>query len=139
MADKAESIGYGSLLYINDGASSAYVVIDNVVDAEPPAEKLGTVESKRLSISGGVLVHVPTLFDPGEVQIKQQFTQAGFSRLEGLRKAKTKSNVKFTMVDDTSTTVVIVPGYFTQNKLSKLEADKITDFTSSFRVGGAAS
>lgn len=139
MADKVESIGYGSTVFINDGAVNAYVLIDNLVDCDPPAEKLGHVESKRLAITGRVITSIPTLFDPGEIQIKQQFTQAGFARLETLRKARTVSNVKFSMIDDVSATVVIAPGYFLQNKTSKLEPDKITEFTSMFRVSGACS
>jgi hypothetical protein len=139
MADKLETIGYGTIVYIDDGTSHAYVAVDNLVDCDPPAEKLGTVESKRLNITAGVIVSVPTLFDPGEVSLRQQFTQLGFSRVETLRKAKTKSNFKFSIPDDTSTTVVIAPGYITQNKTSKVEADKITEFVTTFKVAGACS
>jgi hypothetical protein len=139
MADKVESIGYGTTVFVDDGASSAYVGIDNLIDCDPPAEKLNTVESKRLNIAGGVLVSVPTLFDPGECQVYQQFTNAGFSRMETLRKAKTLCHFKFTIVDDVSGTTVIVPGYVTQNQTEKVEADKITAFTTMFKVAGAAS
>src|SRR5262249_40508397 len=134
-----ESIGYNTLIFIDDGASNAYTAVDNVVSADPAAEKLNTVESKRLTISGAIIVHVPTLFDPGEITIQQQFTQLGFSRMEGLRKNKTKKNLKVTLPDDTSTTTTISPFYVLQNKLSKVEADKITEFVSTLRVVGATS
>lgn len=139
MADKVESIGFGTQVYVDDGASNAYVGVDNLVDCDPPAEQLGTVESKRLNIAGGVLVKVPTLFSPQDCQLRQQFTNAGFARMEGIRKAKAKRNFKFTIVDDVTGTTVIVPGYITQNKTDKVEADKITEFVTSVAVCGAAS
>jgi len=135
----AESIGFGSTLHVNDGASNAYVQVFNLNTFTPPSEKLNTVESKRLDTPGAVIVKVPTMFDPGECSAKLQFSQAGFARFETPRKAKTKINLKFTVVDDVSTTVVIVPGYVTQNKADAVEPDKITEFEVMFAICGPAS
>lgn len=139
MADVNESIGLGATVHINDGASSAYVLIDMLVDYEPPDEVLGTVESKRLVMPSNVLIEVPTLLKPGNSKIRQQMSQAGFARMESLKRAKGKKNFKFTVPDDTSTTVVIVGGYITSNKRMKVEVDKLQEFETSVTHTGPQS
>ena len=136
MAAVAESIGYGSQVYIDDGASNAYVQVFNVVSIDPGSEKLNTVESKYLEIADSVIRKVPTLFDGGTIMIKQQFSNAGFARINTLKTAKTHSHVKVTIDDDSTGTTIIAPGYFTDNKPSTIEADKITEFDTEFTVDG---
>lgn len=136
MADKVESIGYGSNAYIDDGAANAYVVVDNLLDFDNAAPKLGTAESKRMNTPNATIVKVATLFDGGEVSITQQHTQAGWTRLETLRKARAVKHVKLSVIDDTSTSVRVVPGLFVQNKQSKVKPDGITEFVTTFVVTG---
>jgi hypothetical protein len=136
MADTKESIGYGSQAYIDDGSASAYVIVDMLLEFENAAPKLGTVDSKRLDTPNATIVKVPTLFDGGECSLTQQFSQAGWTRLETLRKARAYKHVKFSVIDDTSTSVRIVPGLFTENKIDKVVADEITKFTTTFVVSG---
>lgn len=136
MADAVQSIGLGTTAWIDDGASSAYVQIFNLVSVTPPAPKLGLAESKTLS-GGTTVKKIPTLFEAGEVSIKQQFTNAGFARVETLRKAKTASHVKVVITDESSGTTIIAPGLFTQNKTDSLEADKINEFESLFELTDA--
>ena len=137
MADKVESIGYNSAAYIDDGAASAYVVVDNLLDFDNAAPKLGIVESKRLNTPNATAVKIPTIFDGGEAMLTQQHTQAGWNRLETLRKARAVKHVKFSVIDDTSTSVRVVPGYFVHNKQSKVKVDGITEFVTTFAISGA--
>ena len=81
----------------------------------------------------------PTMFDPTELTIRQQHTNAGFARVETLRKAKTLSNVKLVIVDDSTGTTIISPGYFTENKMDSVEPDKVTEFETTFTLNDAQS
>lgn len=128
MADVNETIGSEATVHIDDGASNAYVAIDNLVDYEPPDEVLQTVESKRLNLPSDVIVEVPTVFKAGTTKIRQYLGQVAFARMEALRRAKTKKNFKYTVPDDEDTTVVIVAGFITSNKRMKVEVDKIQEF-----------
>jgi len=139
MADVAESIGRSATVHINDGSASAYVIVDNLVDFDPPDPVLGTVESKRLTLPSNVLVEVPTIFKAGQAKLKWQFGQANWTRMDGLRTNMTKKNFKFTVNDDTSTTVVICAGYVTSNKRMKVEADKIQEVESTITLTGPTS
>lgn len=136
MAAAVESIGYGTQVFIDDGALNAYVQVFNVVSVDPGSEKLNTVESKYLEIANSVIRKVPTLFDGGTIMIKQQFSGTGFARINTLKTAKTHSNVKIIVDDESSGTTIIAPGYFTDNKPSSIEADKITEFDTEFTVDG---
>lgn len=136
MADKVESIGYNSAAYIDDGGASAYVVVDNLLDFDNAAPKLSVIESKRLNTPNATIVKVAGLFDGGEATLTQQHTQAGWSRLETLRRARAVKHVKFSVIDDTSTSVRIVPCLFVHNKQSKVQPDKITEFVTTVAVTG---
>ena len=60
--------------------------------------------------------------------IRQDFTHAGYSRMESLRKNKVLCAFKYTIPDDDGDTIVTVSGYITENKTDSVEADKITEF-----------
>lgn len=139
MASVNESIGNDATIHINDGGSDAYVAVDNLVDFEAPDPVLGTVESKRLDLPSDTLIEVPTIFKAGQAKIRWQFGQANWTRFNGLRANKTKKNFKFTVNDDTSTTVVICAGYVTSNKRMKVEADKIQEVESTITLTGPTS
>jgi hypothetical protein len=136
MADTAEQIGYGDTILIDDGASSAYVVIDNVIDFDPPDEQLGIVVGKYLTMTNRRLTKTPTVFDPGQARIKQHMSQVGYSRMEGLKKNRTKKNFKYVMLDNVSNTTVIVAGYVRSNKHGPVVADEIKTFESQIEHTG---
>lgn len=132
----AESIGYGTTCFINDGGAGAYVQMFNVVSIDPGSSRLQTTESKRLDLTDRHIVEVPTLFKGGDITIKQQFSNAGFPRINTLKDARTLSNFKVTITDDAAGTTVIAPGYFVENKPASIEADKITEMDITFTVTG---
>lgn len=140
MAVGDESIGDGSTIEVNDGAADAFVEIDQVIDFDVPSEQVGTVESKRLNLDGGVIRNLATLKKPGSFTIRQNFTNAGFARMEAIRTGSqvTPKQWKFTVTDDDSDTEITVPGILTENKITKVEADKITEFETMVQVSGAA-
>lgn len=128
MADVLESIGYGATVHIEDGAGPSYVIVDNLVDFDPPNEILQTVQSKRLSMASRRLIRIPTIYDPGETRLMVNMSQAGFTRFNTLKNNRTLENWKFTLNDDTSTTVIIVAGYVTGLKFNRIVADEIENY-----------
>lgn len=145
MAVGDESIGFGATCEIDDGGTGAatgaeYTEVDMIVTLGVPSEKTGIVESKRIDLPGGVIRKLATLKDGGEFSIKQQFTNAGFVRMQALRNAhqadKTWNLFKITVPDDDGDTEIIVPGIVTENKIDGLEAEKITEFETMITVQG---
>jgi hypothetical protein len=128
MADVLESIGYGDTVHIEDGAGPSYVLVDNLVDFDPPNEVLQTVQSKRLSMASRRLIRIPTIYDPGETRLMVNLSQAGRTRFKTLLDNRTLENWKFTLTDDTSTTVIIVAGYVTSMKFNRVVADEIVNY-----------
>lgn len=142
MAIGDETIGFGATCEIDDAGDgsapgAAYTVVDKIVSLGVPSEKVGIVESKRLDLSGGVIKKLATLKDGGEFSIRQQFTHAGFDRMETIRAAKDEHLFKITIPDDDGDTEIIVPGIITENKTDSLEAEKITEFETMVTVSGA--
>lgn len=140
MAVGDESIGDGSTIEVNDGGGDAFVEIEQVVDFDVPSEQVGTVESKRLNLAGGVIRNLATLKKPGSFTIRQNFTNAGYARMEAIRSGDqtTPKQWKFTVTDDDGDTEITLPGILTENKVTKIEADKITEFETMVQVSGAA-
>jgi len=140
MAVGDETIGDGSTIEVNDGGGDAFVEIDQVIDFDVPSEQVGTVESKRLNLPGQVIKKLATLKKPGGFTIRQNFTHAGYARMEAIRATSqtTPKQWKFTITDDDGDTEITVPGILTENKVTKIEADKITEFETMVEVSGAA-
>jgi hypothetical protein len=136
MAVNDESIGFGGTVELNDGPGDTFVVIPKVTSLGVPSATVGTVESKRLDLTGGVIVKLATLINGGSVTIKHQFTHAQFARLETVRKARIEKLLRVTVPDDDGNTEVTVPVLLTQNKTSDLDAEKITEIDSMFEVSG---
>jgi hypothetical protein len=116
-----ESIGFGGTCEIDDGGTGAapgstFEEIAKVTSLGVPSEKVGVVESKTLDLPGGVIRKLPTLKDGGEFSIKQQFTHAGWARMETIRAAKQVHEWKFTIPDDDGDTEITVTGFITENK-----------------------
>lgn len=118
-------IGLGDKVEINDGAASAYVIVDDVVDIDVPDAMLGAAVSKRLN-SGGTLTKVSTVRDPGELKFTWEFNQAQMTRLNNLK--GTAKNFKVTMLDPANSSFVrICAGFIQQNKPTKIVADEIKE------------
>lgn len=142
MAQGDESIGFGGTCEIDDGGTGAapgagFAVVPKILSLGVPAETVGVVESKTLDLPQGVIRKLPTLKDGGEFSIKQQFTHAGFARMETIRAAKQIHQWKITIPDDDGDTEVTVPGFITVNKTDSLEPEKITEFETMVTVSGA--
>lgn len=134
----AESIGYNSTLFLDDGGSNAYVQVFNIVSYDAGGPTLGTAESKRLDLTNATLVEVATLLKPGDITWKQQFSNAGFTRNNTILLARSPKNVKTTTMDDSTGTVIIAPGYLVENK-HNVESDKITELDVKWTVRGVRS
>lgn len=134
----AESIGYNSTLFIDDGGSNAYTQVFNLVSYDAGGPTLGTAESKRLDLTSATLVEVSTLIKPGDITWKSQFSGAAFTRFNALLTARAPKNVKTTTMDESSGTVVIAPGYLVENK-HNVVADQITELDVKWTVRGVRS
>lgn len=132
MAVGDESIGFGATVEIDDGGSGAtpgggaYAEVDMVTTVTVPSIKTGTTESKRLALAR--VRKIATIEDGGEFSVKQQFTHAGWARMEAHRAGKHRCSYRVTVPDDDGDTEVTVVGIITENKTDGLEADKITEF-----------
>ncbi len=136
MPNENENIGFGGTVHVNDGASSAYVIVPNIVDFMPPAYKLGTVESKRLDLPGGVIVKIPTLTNGQSFTIKHNFTKAAFARFEALRTAKAAKNFRITLPDGSPYFTETVPGIVVENKKGSIESETIMTIETTVEVSG---
>jgi hypothetical protein len=128
------AIGYGSTLQINDGASSAFEDVDNLVDIDPPDEMWGDTQSKRLDLASQQLTYVKTLKDGGEFSFTYEFDSTAFARMEALKGAD--KSYKITPTGGSARTV---PGFLTKNKMNQIQADGIITVTATVRVTGPAS
>lgn len=135
--DAEESIGFGGTVDIDDGGTGAapgasFVNVVNVVTLGVPSIKTNTTESKRLTLAR--IRKIATIEDGGEFSIKQQFTNAGFARMETIRTAKARHTFRITVPDDDSDTVIEVVCLITENKTDSLESEKITEFETMLSV-----
>lgn len=131
MAVGDETIGYGATATIDDAGTGATAgggatAIDAVVSLGVPSIKTGTAESKRLG--NGRIRKIATIEDGGEFSVKQQFTNAGFARMEANRTNKNRLTFVLTVPDDDGDTEITVIGLITENKTDAIEVDKITEF-----------
>lgn len=144
MAVGDETIGYGCTCHIDDGGTgaasgAAYTLVDKLVGITVPARKTGTTESKRLDLPTRLVKKIATLVDGGELTLKQQFTNAGYARLEIIRNAYQENLFKITVQDDNGDTTIIVKGIVTENKIDNIESDKITEFETMVTISGESS
>lgn len=136
MAVGDESIGYGMVCEVNDGALDAFVVIDKVEEVTPPSYTVGTVESKRLDLTNRVVIKLATLRTGDPLTIRVQHTNAGFARFVAIRDAYAEKQWRFTVPDDDGDTEITVPGILTAVKLSAVSPEAITTFELTVEVSG---
>lgn len=132
------SVGYGATLELDDGASSAYVAIADLVDIDPPEETATVVSSKRLSLTGGVLTKTATgIRDPGTFTFTYELSAANKARLDLVKGVQ--KNWKFTLPSVGGNYVKVVPGILTSNKIKAVTAEEIETATATVEVSGQES
>jgi hypothetical protein len=131
------TIGLGAKIEINDGAASAFVVVDDLVNLQVPEAEFGTTDSKLLNQSSDKTIRkLVTMMDPGEFTFQYEFSAVKKARLDAL-KGVAKS-YKITLLSDgaTATYVVTAPGILRSNKMDQTEPDVIQMATATVVVTG---
>lgn len=130
-------IGSGWALAVNDGASSAFVDVDDITELQPPeGVVIGMAESKRLD-GGGVVTRVPTVGTPGNFTFTYEHTKTQFERLDALK--GTEKNWKVTDITPATPWTRTVPGVLTSHVQQPVSADGIVLVVATVEVTGAAS
>lgn len=133
----AKQIGLGWDLAVNDGASSAFVNIDQIIDLTAPDDgPYGMVESKTLDLSSNQVTRKPTVKTPGNFTFTYEFDKTQYARLDALK--GTEKSWKVSSTDGTPWTRT-VPGVLTQQVISGVVADGIVAVQVTVEVSGAAS
>lgn len=136
-AEGDEQVGFGGVLEINDGDADAWQVVPKVETLGVPSETVGTVESKRLDLPEATIVKLATLKNGGSFNVKIQAIAATVLRLDAIKKARATKQYRVSVVLDTGTLRVVVPGIITSNPIEDLEAEKITVINLTVEVSGA--
>jgi hypothetical protein len=131
MAVGDATIGFGGTVEVDDGGGGAFVEIDAVLTLGVPTITTGTVESKRLA--SDFIKKLATVNKGESLSIKQEFTNAGYARMEALRDRATH-RFRFTIPDDNGDTVITAPCIVTANKVADMESDKITEFDTMLEI-----
>lgn len=132
-------IGLGAKVEINDGASDAYVEVDDIVNLTVPEAEFGVVDSKRLNqASDKTMRKLVTMMDPGEFSFTYEFGAAKFLRLNTLK--GTSKNFRITLPSDgvDDELVITVPGVVRANRMEQVEPDAIQQATATILVTGPA-
>lgn len=130
-------IGLGAVIQVNDGAASAYVAIDDLVNLNVPDDEFGVVESKRLNQSSDKLIRkVVTMKDAGEFSFQYEFSAVKKARLDALK--GTEKGFKIILQSDgaTATWTASFNGIIRSNKIDQVEPDQIQMTTCTVVVTG---
>lgn len=138
MAVGDETIGFGGVLEVNDGVADAFQVVPKVESLGVPNYTIGTVDSKRLDLTNGVIIVLPTLSKGDAISFKIQHTNETYGRFVAIRDARVAKQWRITVPDDDGDTEITVPGILTGCPMDPLEADKITTFTATVQISGEA-
>lgn len=136
MAVGDETVGFGGVFEVNDGVASAFQVVPKVESLGVPGYTVGTVPSRRLDLTDGVVKHLATLREGDAFTVKIQHTKATYARFVAIRDARTEKQWKITVPDDDGNTVITVPGILTSCPHDPLSADTINVFEASIQVSG---
>jgi hypothetical protein len=94
MADPV--FGEGSAVSCDDGANSAFVDFDDVIEITPPAETQVVVDRNRLSVTTLVERAFSTRKDPGQFSFSYERGYTKYARIETL---KADTSVSFRITD----------------------------------------
>lgn len=78
-------IGFTAKLELNDGASNAFVVVDETTMITLPAQDVTTVETTYLGLSTPYKTYTPGLTDSGTLSFECNYTKATYTRLQAVR------------------------------------------------------
>lgn len=118
----------GTVMSINDGASSAYVAIPGVLTITPPNAVLKKYDATALDSPAGTDVMAPgTRAAPGELKFTMFYLAAQDARLKGLR--GTAKNIKLVYPD---TEEKVFAGWVESVEWSTMENQKPTELTVTF-------
>ncbi len=78
------TIGKGFKLQINDGTSSAYQDIDEMMSFTTGDVEASQIEIKRLDASDSYIEFIPGLINPGTIEVKGYYNATKYARLKGL-------------------------------------------------------
>lgn len=130
-------IGLGDKIQVDDGASNAFVDIDDVINLNIPDDEFGVVESKRLNQASDKLIRkVLTMKDAGEFTFQYEFSAIKKTRLDALK--GTAKNFKIVLNSDggTATWTATFPGSIRANKVEQVAPDEIKLATCTVVVTG---
>lgn len=140
-AEGDESVGFGGILEINDGAAEAYVAVPKIEVLGVPNPVTGIVESKTLDLPDATIRKLGTLVNGGSFTFKYHLISATHARMEAIRITRLPKNFRVKAPVDTGVggfIVVTVPGIITQNQIEDMEAEKIQVGNVTVEVSGAA-
>lgn len=140
MSNHNNAIGLGATLEVDDGTLKAYVAVVDLLNLTPPDYETGTVESKRLNLTGRTLVKKAALNDPGEFTFEYEHSAAKKARFDTLQDGTSYYwRVILPATDDESgsTWKRVVPGFVKSNKVNQVQADGIMTVTCTVVVTGA--
>jgi len=131
-------IGLGAEVLVDDGASSAFVVIDGAVNLTVPDVEGSVVESKRLDLPGGLVVKIPGLKNAGSFTFEYEFTTVRKTRLDALVNLAQNWKVNLPTIAGGTTWTRTVPGILTSNKSGQVQPGEIQMVTCTVEVSGPA-
>lgn len=140
-AEGDESVGFGGVLEMQDGAGDTYVAVPKIEVLGVPNPVTGIVESKTLDLPEATIRKLGTLVNGGTFTFKYHMIAATHARVEAIRVTRLPKNFRVKVPVDTGVggfLVVTVPGIVTQNQIEDLEAEKITVGNVTVEVSGAA-
>lgn len=132
-------IGLGATLAVNDGsggAGSASGAIIDIITMTIPDPELGSVDSKRLNLSGGLIGKLAALKEPGELTFQYECSKGKKDRLDALIGS---NRVWVATLPDAGDGVYTksIPGFLKSNKIDPVAADGMVMATAAIQVNGA--
>lgn len=128
------TIGVGAQVQINDGASNAFQVWNDVLDIDVNDDTYNMQESKRLNITGRRVTKVLGVCTPGQLQVTYEFTKTEYTRIQGLMDAQAAKQFQITLPDGSPNWTKTVTGYITSNKIQPVTADGIMTVQATIEV-----
>jgi hypothetical protein len=119
------TIGVGAQVEINDGASNAFAVWNDVLDIEPNDDAFNVQESKRLNITSRRVTKVLGVQTPGQLVVTYEFTKTEYTRIEALKTAMVAKSFKITLPEGSPSWTATFTGFITSNKIQQVSADGI--------------
>lgn len=125
------SVGFSTVVQVNDGAASAYVAFTNVTKVKTPAADIGSVEDTHIASSGRARTFQAGMIDNGMLEFTQRWDVTAWSRVIAL--SYTSHGWKVIFPDNTTASF---SGFVTNFEVGEVVNDQIIDFTVKVKVSG---